>query len=116
MAKFVTKRVEVDAEQWAPGKDIQGVVEETKVAKGGEPEVTHGLMLLPGLAPIQLRDKDGNPYKAKVGDTISAGRGHFDVPDGHTGFVTPGDWVIRVGDKIEALADEEFRAKFEAAS
>lgn len=116
MAKFFTKRIEVEAEKWAPGKEIEGVVEETKVAKGSEPEVTHGLMLLPGLDPIKLRDKDGNPVRAKVGDVISSGRGHIDTPDGHTIFVTPGDWVVKCGDKIEAFTDEEFHAKFDAAS
>lgn len=113
MAKFVTKQIDVEAEQWTPGKEISGVVEETKLAKGGEPEVTHGLLLIPGLAPIQYKDKDGNAAKAKVGDTLSAGRGHIELPSGSTVFVIPGEWVVKDATGILVLSDAEFKSLYE---
>lgn len=109
MAQHFAKRVQVEAWQWQPGKEVVGVVEETKIAKGGEPEVTHGLTLLPGMTPIQLKEK------AKVGDTISAGRGHIDLPNGNTDVVLPGEWVVRSASGVEVLTDAEFKEKYDAA-
>lgn len=108
MATFVAKQSEVEATQWLPGVLIDGVVEETKIAKGGEPEVTHGLLLLPGKSPIVLKEK------AKVGDVISAGRAHVETPDGHTLLILPGDWVVRRGQGVEVLTTEEFESQYKA--
>lgn len=95
--------------QWKPGASIPGVIEETKVAKSGDPEVTHGLMLIPGCQPINL------PAKANVGDTISAGRAHVALGDGSDELVLPGDWVVTdASGKVTAvLTDAEAREVYD---
>lgn len=95
--------------QWKPGVSIPGVVEETKVAKSGDPEVTHGLMLIPGCNPISL------PTKAQIGGTISAGRGHVSLADGSDELVLPGDWVVTdsAGKITAVLTDKEAREVYD---
>lgn len=101
----------IDATQWFPGVEIPGVEPELTEMKGGEPEVTHGLMLLAGQKPIQLKDKDGNPTTAKVGDKVCR-RAHVTYPDGHSDVVLPGDWIVKNGDALTVLSPEEFAATY----
>lgn len=95
----------IDATQWFPDVEIPGVEPEFTEMKGGEPEVTHGLMLLPGQKPIALKEP------AKVGDKVCR-RAHVNYPDGHSDVVLPGDWIIRDGDRLTVLSPEEFAATY----
>ncbi len=101
--------------QWKPGVEIAGVVEETKIAKDGDPQVTHGLLLLPNCDPIRLLDKDGKPTKAKVGETITAGRAHVELDNGNTELVLFGDWVVSdaAGKVTAVLTDAEAREVYD---
>jgi hypothetical protein len=98
----------IDAEQWFPGVKIAGVEEETRVAKAGDPEVTHGLMLLKDRPPLTLKTK------AVVDQTISAGRAHLQGKDGHSTLVEYGDWVVSSPDGVEVLSDAEFKTRYGA--
>jgi len=105
MADFTAK---VQADRWAPGAEIAGVVPETVELKGDEPEVTHGISLPVGRPPIQLKEK------LKVGDTFIR-RGHYDLPDGRTLLLYPGDWLVKHGADVAVLTDAEFNAKYAAS-
>lgn len=99
----------IQAEQWTSEKEITGVEPEAVTLAGGEPEVTHGLTLIVGRPPIVLKEK------LKVGDTFNR-RGHYATPDGHTLLLYPGDWLVKHGDDVTVLTDEQFKAKYKGSA
>ena len=98
---YSVSEISLKAVQWFPGANLQGVAEETKVANPGDPEVTHGLLLVPGCKPLSLS------APAKVGETISSGRAHVTTAEGNSVPVFPGDWILGSGANPIVLSPAE---------
>jgi hypothetical protein len=91
MARFRKKQLEVTAEQWFPGKSVEGVFEKAVIGMpyGVAESVLNGL----------------NPAVPKCG-AVQTGKGWM--------IVMPGDWLVTgLADEKHVYSDELFRLHFE---